>query len=97
MNSAAPSSFDNISLKDIPAILPLLSQGEQEKLLAELEHLARLKKQKKAQTKFLDFVEQMWPTFIKGKHHARMAEAFERVVRGECKRRGFWVNIRTKR
>jgi predicted phage terminase large subunit-like protein len=86
MNSTASSSFDNISLKDIPAILPLLSQGEQEKLLAELEHLARLKKQKKAQTKFLDFVEQMWPTFIKGKHHARMAEAFERVVRGECKR-----------
>tara|TARA_R110000751_G_scaffold180101_1_gene286567 strand:- start:1328 stop:2863 length:1536 start_codon:yes stop_codon:yes gene_type:complete len=82
----AVSSFDNISLKDIPAILPLLSQPEQEKLLAELEHLAKLKQQKKAQTRFLDFVDQMWPTFIKGKHHARMAEAFERVVKGECKR-----------
>ena len=85
MTDAIPS-FDNISLKDIPTVLPLLSQPEQEKLLAELEHLAKLKKQKKAQTRFLDFVQQMWPTFIKGKHHARMAEAFERVARGECKR-----------
>ena len=80
------TSFDNIALKDIPAVLPLLSQAEQEKLLAELEHLAKLKKQKKAQTKFIDFVKQTWPTFISGKHHAKMAEAFERVARGECKR-----------
>ena len=78
--------FEGFTLKDIPTILPLLSQPEQEKLLAELEHLAKLKKQKKAQTRFLDFTKQMWPTFISGKHHARMAEAFERVARGECKR-----------
>ena len=85
MTSTA-SPFDNISLKDIPSVLPLLSQADQEKLLAELEHLAKLKKQKKAQTRFLDFTKQMWPTFISGKHHAKMAEAFERVARGECKR-----------
>jgi hypothetical protein len=83
-NSTSP--FDGISLKDLPTILPLLSQSEQEKLLAELEHLAKLKKQKKAQTKFLDFTKQVWPTFISGRHHAKMAEAFERVARGECKR-----------
>jgi predicted phage terminase large subunit-like protein len=81
-----PSPFDNISLKDIPTILPMLSQLEQEKLLAELEHLNKLKKQKKAQTKFLEFVKQMWPVFISGSHHAKMAEAFERVARGDCKR-----------
>ena len=80
------SPFDNISLKDIPNVLPLLSQAEQEKLLVELEHLAKLKKQKKAQTRFIDFTTQMWPTFISGKHHGKMAEAFERVARGECKR-----------
>ena len=82
----ATSPFDDISLQDIPKILPLLSQAEQERVLAELEQLAKLKKQKKAQTRFLDFTKQMWPTFISGKHHARMAEAFERVARGECKR-----------
>ena len=84
MTSTTP--FDNISLQDIPKILPLLSQPEQERILAELEQLEKLKKQKKAQTRFLDFTKQMWPTFISGRHHARMAEAFERVARGECKR-----------
>ena len=78
--------FDNLTLKDIPTILPLLSQPEREKLLAELAHLEKLKKQKQAQTKFIDFVKQMWPTFISGKHHGIMAEAFERVARGDCKR-----------
>ena len=80
------SPFHDISLQDIPKVLHLLSQAEQERVLAELEHLTKLKKQKKAQTRFLDFTKQMWPTFISGKHHARMAEAFERVARGECKR-----------
>ena len=63
------SPFDDLSLKDIPAILPMLSLPEQEKLLAELDHLDKLKEQKKAQTRFIDFVKQMWPVFISGKHH----------------------------
>ena len=46
------SPFEDITLNDIPAILPMLSLPEQEKLLAELEQLKRLKQQKKAQTKF---------------------------------------------
>jgi predicted phage terminase large subunit-like protein len=28
----------------------------------------------------------MWPNFIAGRHHAVMADAFERVLRGDCKR-----------
>ena len=67
-------------------MLPMMSQAEQERVLAELEQLTKLKNKKKAQTRFLEFAKQMWPTFISGKHHARMAEAFERVARGECKR-----------
>jgi len=78
--------LDDISLKDIPSILSKLSVPEQERLLAELEHLESLKGQKLAQEKFLEFVRQMWPSFIAGRHHAKMADAFERVARGECKR-----------
>ena len=78
--------LDNISLKDIPTILPLLSQADQERLLAELDHLASLRTTKLAQDRFLPFVNEMWPSFIGGRHHARMADAFERVARGECKR-----------
>ena len=80
------SPFENISLKDIPAILPALSPAEQEQLLAELEKLEKLKTQDLARKRFLKFVEQVWPTFIGGRHHAKMADAFERVARGECKR-----------
>jgi len=32
------------------------------------------------------FVKKVWPNFIEGSHHKRMAKAFERVARGECKR-----------
>ncbi|MGB1651815.1 MAG: phage terminase large subunit, partial [Acidimicrobiales bacterium] len=56
------------------------------KLLAELEHLQSLKTRKLSQERFLAFVKEAWPTFIAGRHHAKMAEAFERVAKGECKR-----------
>jgi len=78
--------LDSITLKDIPTILPMLSVAEQEKVLAELQHLEKLKNRKVAQEKFLAFVNKVWPTFIAGRHHAKMADAFERVARGEIKR-----------
>ena len=80
------SLLSSVSLKDIPKILPLLSEQEQRQLLVELETLQELKRKELAQDKFLSFVGEVWPTFIGGRHHARMAEAFERVARGECKR-----------
>jgi len=83
---AMSSALEDIALKDIPTILPLLSLPEQEKLLAELDHLEELKKRNLMQEKFLRFVEEMWPTFIAGRHHGRMAAAFERVANGDCKR-----------
>ena len=42
--------------------------------------------QDKAQDDFMAFVNYVWPTFIHGRHHQRMARAFEKVARGECKR-----------
>ena len=82
----ASTPIDNITLRDIPAILPALSLAEQEQLLAQLEKLEQLKSQKLAQNNFMKFVEAVWPTFIGGRHHAKMANAFERVARGELKR-----------
>ena len=35
---------------------------------------------------FMPFVKEMWPSFIGGKHHQIMADAFERVANGELKR-----------
>jgi predicted phage terminase large subunit-like protein len=34
----------------------------------------------------MGFVNKVWPEFISGRHHKIMANAFERVVSGECKR-----------
>ncbi len=73
-------------LADIPRILPLLSVREQEQLLAELDKLTEMREQELAQKKFLPFVRQVWPNFIAGKHHAIIAEAFERVASGSLKR-----------
>jgi hypothetical protein len=78
--------IDEISLDDIPGILHQLPLHEQEKLLAELKKLEELKAVRAAQDKFIPFVKEVWPTFIAGRHHAKMADAFERVARGECKR-----------
>jgi predicted phage terminase large subunit-like protein len=38
------------------------------------------------QKNFMDFAHKVWPGFIDGDHHAKMAKQFERVARGECKR-----------
>ena len=78
--------INEIDLDDIPKILPLLSLAEQEQLLAELDKLESLKMRQACRDKFMAFVNEVWPTFIGGRHHAKMAEAFERVARGELKR-----------
>jgi predicted phage terminase large subunit-like protein len=83
---AGTTGVANVSLRDIPKILHKLPLHEQEKLLAELEKLEKLKTKQLAQDKFLAFVKEVWPTFIAGRHHAKMADAFERVARGELKR-----------
>jgi predicted phage terminase large subunit-like protein len=56
---------------------------EQRKKIQQLIELDRLERCKES---YLFFVQQMWPVFISGQHHKIMADAFERVARGELKR-----------
>jgi predicted phage terminase large subunit-like protein len=86
MMGPAKSLLADVSLKDIPAILSKLTESEQHQLLVELEKLQELKEKELCQDKFLAFVEKVWPTFIPGRHHAKMAAAFEEVANGTCKR-----------
>jgi predicted phage terminase large subunit-like protein len=74
------------SLRDIPKILPGMTEAEMRQLLFELEALEKLKWKEGCRMKFMDFVHAVWPTFIGGAHHKRMAAAFERVANGTCKR-----------
>ena len=63
-----------------------LSDSDLRVLEASLVKLEKLKDRELCQEKFIKFVERVWPTFISGAHHKRMAEAFERVANGTCKR-----------
>lgn len=75
-----------MNLEDVLNNLHLLTEAEQVRLFEELEALEQLQGKEKAQTNFLAFTERMWPEFIAGRHHKIMAEAFERVANGTCKR-----------
>ena len=80
--------MSDISLKDIEALIQSgkLSETDLRVLEAQLTKLEKLKDRELSQRKFIKFVEKVWPTFISGAHHKRMAEAFERVANGTCKR-----------
>ena len=73
-------------LKSLLQILPQLPDGEKRKVYQQLEAYERMQEQEKARKNFMEFVRKVWPTFIAGRHHARMARAFERVACGELKR-----------
>jgi len=77
-----------VTLRDIEALIDSgkLTDTDLRTLEAQLIKLEKLKDRELAQTKFIKFVEKVWPTFISGAHHKRMAEAFERVADGRCKR-----------
>lgn len=55
--------------------------------IARLEYRKQLlEAQEKATSSFLDFCRYVWPEMLVGGHHREIAEKFDRVVSGECKR-----------
>jgi predicted phage terminase large subunit-like protein len=52
-------------------------------LLAEARKVGT---QEKSQSDFMAYVKYVWPNFINGRHHEKMARAFEKVAEGQCKR-----------
>ena len=73
-------------LKAMLLLLPTLPDAEKRDFLIKLELHEQAAKVENAQNNFLDFVHTVWPNFIDGAHHKRMAKAFERVAKGEVKR-----------
>ena len=59
---------------------------EQREILKLVETYEESKTVTTARDNFLAYVNYLWPEFIHGRHHEIMAEAFERVVKGELKR-----------
>jgi len=67
-------------------IINRLPKDEGEAVTEILDELNTRNLRKKASDDFMVFVQEMWPNFIYGRHHAKMARAFEEVARGDCKR-----------
>ena len=73
-------------LKLLLQALPNLPEAQLRSLLADLTQHEKLKSRENAVSDFLAFVKRVWPTFIEGYHHKKMAKAFEKVARGDIKR-----------
>ena len=52
----------------------------------QITQLLRADKIERCKENFMPFVGEMWSSFISGRHHKIMADAFERVANGELKR-----------
>ncbi len=66
--------------------LPNLPAPVQQKVGALIVEAKKALAYQKAKDDFMVFVNYVWPTFIHGDHHVKMARAFERVATGQCKR-----------
>jgi len=67
-------------------IIDKIPENEKPEILRLLRLLDEAKERENARESYLGFVKMMWPGFIDGRHHKIMADAFERVARGELKR-----------
>lgn len=74
------------TLKTNPTLLANLPEEVQRRAQELLEELESRKGAERARTYFMEFVQRVWPNFIHGAHHVKMARAFERVANGTCKR-----------
>jgi predicted phage terminase large subunit-like protein len=73
-------------LREVEAKLPTLPPELQQKLGQLVAEARRAGTQDKAKNDFMAYVNYVWPNFIHGRHHEKMARAFERVANGEVKR-----------
>ena len=75
--------MQNVALHEALKNVDGVGANERSRVLQLLKERDRLEKINKAKTSYIDFVKAVWPEFIAGPHHILMAEAFERIVRGE--------------
>ena len=71
-------------LRDID--LSFLSKEEAKEFTVLLEELDNRERRDASSASFLDFVKNIWPEFIEGEHHRKMAEAFDRIAKGKLER-----------
>lgn len=63
--------------------VPLDQQARILDLFSEYKNAAKVER---ARESFIDYVRYIWPSFIEGQHHRIVAEAMDRIVKGDLKR-----------
>ena len=75
-----------IDINSIKSKLDQLPDVEKMEILRLLDELESAKTKETAHEDFLGFVKHVWPAFIEGDRHRVMADAFNRIAKGELKR-----------
>ena len=78
--------FKSLPKQERQAFLDSLPKEEAAEIVEILSELETREERELCQTDFMAFVHQVWPDFIHGRHHEKMARAFEDVANGKCKR-----------
>ena len=74
-------------LDELKAIdLSYLSKDEAKEFTLLLEELEKRETQERTSDNFYEFVKAIWPDFIHGEHHRKMAAAFDDIASGELER-----------
>jgi predicted phage terminase large subunit-like protein len=76
----------DLSPEQIEELLKNAPKSEKAKILGLIDELHTRKVRAQAQDDFIAYVKAVWPDFISGAHHRRIAKLFEAVARGEKKR-----------
>ena len=85
-NSQQSKELSIEELQFLDQNLDKMTDAELRKWFERLDTTVEAEKREDCQESFMDFAHKVWPGFIDGPHHAKMAAAFERVARGENKR-----------
>lgn len=73
-------------LKKIEKALPNMPPAVQQKVGGLVAEARKVKTKESVSQDFMSFVKYVWPNFIHGRHHEKMAAAFQRVAEGKVKR-----------
>ena len=89
MEQSLVTNYQDLSVEDLELLEQRIHEfepDEQQEILKLLDTFTEQKGYDEARQKFIPFVQSVWPDFIAGRHHHIMADAFERVAKGELKR-----------
>ncbi len=78
--------YNEIKKKLTPDVMANLSGTERDEISSMLSALETEVRREKTHDSFLAFAKEVWEPFICGRHHEKMADAFERVAKGDLKR-----------